>query len=295
MKLIFSAFAALVGTSTAVEQAIDATCVSTNTRGTLTLKIAYTHNDPASEILSLSAGSCTSPGDATFSQTATHAIVEIDIAKCELDKEIYENRLRTFNLRAGYFTTEATVELGRKNPDDGTLYSLYKATIKTECGTETKYQAVFDYGSVSHMTSSDELRPGTYNKMTFTINEYTDDTFSTVVTNAPAKRLAGEKIYLRVAESSSNPHYKFVVPQCTMTNNEQSTALSLFKHDEHRCGNDFLELVLNAQRYTFDITHTVAVFGNGSESTYKLTCDVLLCEDDDTAGLCGSVATNCDL
>ena len=47
----------------------------------------------------------------------------------------------------GYFSAGAEVELGRS---DGNMdYSMYKATINTECGTESEYEAVYEYGQIT--------------------------------------------------------------------------------------------------------------------------------------------------
>jgi hypothetical protein len=294
MKLVATALTSLVAVSNA--NIVQGEC---NDNGNLVLKIPYTVAD--SQVLSLQAGVCTEADTDrySFSQDATHATLTIDIENCKLDANTYPvPAARALD----YFAAGAKVELGKKN--GAMVFSMYKATINTECGTETEYSAIYNYGEIFHQTDDDTLIEGTYSEFPFVINAYTDASYEHEVGGSgddqnrsqDEGRRAGETVFLAIEPSSDfdADKYDFAVKECTFENTSQNRAASMFDYQSNnQCGNAFVDLQMSYVENVWRLQHKLFVFGDGNTSTYQLTCAIKLCEKDDNNSVCKDIYAAC--
>jgi hypothetical protein len=306
MKFVYATLAAAVAASN-TQEPVESKC---HDNGILEIKVPYTKAN--SELLAITVGTCNTVDSefVKFSQDTTHATIEVTMDGCAanfpvghatrddptLSNPKFQTRSGSNNLPfiAGFATFTVDLEIGGKDAKGNDL-SMYKAQINTECGTEIDYTVEFDYGVISMQSSSDELREGTYNKEPFQIQAYTDNTYTTTTTTLPS--LAGKDIYIGVSPSRSEfrfDRYDYAVLDCTFTNSGNDEATTLFDNGANSCGNPFIELAHTDAKPVWGFTHKLFVYGTKeSTSSYKLTCNIKLCDATATTSTCKTARSNC--
>merc|ERR1711981_1167288 len=147
-----------------------------------------------------------------------------------------------------------------------------------------------------------QIMPGTYGEFVFDIVGYQTDAFSTPITTPTTT--AGHYVYIGIAPTTAsgwdNSEYTYAVKDCTFRRldsvadpTNDKTAV-LFDYNNGQCANTFIDLTLSFSGDKFQIQHRLFVFGQDTTSTYTLTCNVKLCELDNSAE-CDAIRAGCGL
>jgi hypothetical protein len=261
------------------------------------LKLTIPYDVANSKVLQLKAGSCnTADTDKySFSQTADAAHLSISVEDCHLNANTYDTPLaRSLN----YYSGKAAIVLGRED-DDGNWYRFYDSVLRTECGIKTDYEASYGYGEISQSTHDSSLLPGTYQEMSFVITGYEDDAYTQEIAD-PASRnnRAGTMSYLSVHPKNNDDFgydvYQYAVKSCTLHSDDDSVdSIDIFNYETH-CENEFIDLEMSYVNNVFRLQHKMFVMMGTDAASYKVTCSIKLCENDDTDSVCRDVYTKCN-
>ena len=138
-----------------------------------------------------------------------------------------------------------------------------------------------------------------YKQLNFNITQYTDDSFSTLYFEE-GPLIANDMVYLTVQAPDMNEQTTFAIRQCSFVKGEVSLTLVNPDDAEPVCTNDLIDLDF---KYETDengviralISHRLFVLGRGNTDFYKLSCDVTVCDIDETDNnTCEQLKAQCD-
>merc|ERR1711934_1193340 len=243
--LIASALAALASAD-GVSNGITATCKEDNT---IDVSIHY---DQASKIIGATYGSCneTEIDGATTTGDVTSWAITLNPSRCGM-----ESKLRNL-----VYNQTASFRFGRKDGNTEIVFATME--VDSYCNYTSEYTVTFAYGPVN-ADSYDFTDSGGLLGLHFYIKSYASN-WSTE--QAPSST-AGEKIYLKL--------------QLNTTINDDFDHATSFSASTAKCTNSFIDLSVSYVSGTgqhWKIEHTLFLLNDEKESSYTLSCTVLVCD-----------------
>jgi type VI protein secretion system component Hcp len=306
MKLIsLGALSSLYVASATVESGIEVTC---NDDNTLEFAITYDH---VAEILEFNYGSC-NLDSIRDSQKAQDSDLDftfsLDVSTCDMDS----------NLRTLQYNQTADIRLGRKA--GAQEITLAHFDVDATCEYTHRYTVTFNYNTITSEAHQFDQSGGLIG-LNFEIDSYN----SLFNETAAAPNTGGETIYLglKLDEDLNEgfdhaEHYLnsrdgkvFVVERCSVSdtgNNIEFTLFDAAPEDSNvaaTCGNEHVNLIVGCEHCVdavhdadhvpmWTIQHTLFLLGDHKESTFQLSCDVLVC-DMQKSDDCNAVLTVCEI
>jgi hypothetical protein len=270
--LIASALAALA-IADGTDNGISAVCKEDNT---IDVTINY---DQASKIIGATYGSCneTDIDGAVTSGDVTYWSITLNPSRCGM-----ESKLRNL-----VYNQTASFRFGRKDGDTEIVFATME--VDSYCNYTSEYTVTFAYGPVN-ADSYDFTDSGGLLGLHFYIKSYASD-WSTE--QAPSST-AGEKIYLKLhLNSTINKDFddatsfdastgKVFVPTKCEVEDDSSNSYTLFDTNSGaKCSNAFIDLSVSyveGAGQLWKIEHTLFLLNDEKESSYTLSCTVLVCD-----------------
>jgi len=270
--LIASALAALASAD-GVSNGITATCKEDNT---IDVSIHY---DQASKIIGATYGSCneTEIDGATTTGDVTSWAITLNPSRCGM-----ESKLRNL-----VYNQTASFRFGRKDGNTEIVFATME--VDSYCNYTSEYTVTFAYGPVN-ADSYDFTDSGGLLGLHFYIKSYASN-WSTE--QAPSST-AGEKIYLKLqlnttinedfdhATNFSASTGKVFVPTKCEVQDDSSNSYTLFDTvGTAKCTNSFIDLsvtYVSGAGQHWKIEHTLFLLNDEKESSYTLSCTVLVCD-----------------
>ena len=307
-KIVLAGFFAVNG------QRLSSTCENDN----LVIDIPYP-DEATAQLLYLQAGTCDQTnygGSLTYDSANSVAKVSIPISSCGLKGELYGTPV-TERSSFGLYRPTANITFG--NTISGHDVIFRNMHIAAECGTRTSYTVEFNYDDIK---SSDTegcqehdgvcVFPAYEDAVQFSIEEYTDDKFDTVINEDAGNmdlraKLAGETIYLSLRASGMPDGYKFAVTECEVISgegvDEQKFTLLNPGVAGGECKLDGIGLKASYDTVydanydeicNFNFQHILFLLnGHSGTSSFKLTCTAEVCDGNDADSKCNQAVLPC--
>lgn len=287
MKLAIASILAASATATdwsnaAVCSDCNATC---NDDQTLTIVIPYTRT---AQILDLEYGNCnaSSAGVTNTAQAGDNSFtVNFDMARCDMD-----SRLRAIE----YDQTVANIKIGMSS--NGMQLEFARYQFNTWCSYDDTYEVIFDYGTLTTDKQTFNETGGEIGYV-FLIQAY-DSAYNAVVSSPTNK--GGEMIYLSMTTNSS--HFdtatkKFAPVDCAVQDMDNvGLNYTLFTTDSNAgCTNSDISFSIsyNESDNSWRFEHVLFLLGNHEQSTFRLVCNVVVCDYDNVSSSCNDIAGFC--
>lgn len=257
-----------------------------------TLSIYFPFTKTA-EILEINYGTCnvSSAGVSNTAQAMNLSFnVTLDMTLCGMDESTAAlEYLQVANMRVGRSSVDITTGIT-------TELSFATFHLDSKCSVTEEYEIVFNYGNLTVVEDNLTEIDGNAT-VSFIIQAYDSGYSSPGFSHST---VAGETIYLGLTVTSNGFNYnqrEFVPAQCTVEDSLYGFSYTLFSAETAGgCANSDVDLTVGYDEttYMWQFSHTLFLLGDTDESTFVLTCKVLVC-DIDAASRCDAIRTECGL
>jgi hypothetical protein len=196
---------------------------------------------------------------------------------CSTQMNFNGDHIEFTNHLQGNFMTNAT------GPES--IISTYdRYSVGFTCDYATTYE---DIGTSTDVVSSLQSGPVQDGEgaLAFTLETYTDATFSTKDDSGVVR--VGTTLNFAIEITSPINNVDFTVTDCTVKNSDQTLSYEILTG---RCPNSRVKFNIfnnqDTERVTF--SYTVFEFKNDNAATLHLSCNIIVCQADDTASTCAS-------
>lgn len=196
---------------------------------------------------------------------------------CSTSMNFVGDHIEFTNHLMGNFNSNAT------GPD--AIISTYdRYSVGFTCDYATTYD---DIGTTTDVTASLQSGPvqDGEGSLDFSLETYTDDTFSTKDDSGVVR--VGSTLHFSVEISQSISDVDFTVTDCTVKNSDQTLSYDILTN---RCPNSRVNFNIFNNRDTTMVTfsYTVFEFKNDNAATLHLSCNIIVCQESDSASTCAS-------
>lgn len=274
--------------------------------GKLIINIPY-DNEAGSELIGFTSHDCSESSDSSlwsYAWSDNTATLMLDIDGCNLAASLYDNP-KTTRTDNQFYIAVAQVLIGATDGDDTLVF--YNRTLGAECSTvQYDFIVEFDYATQIQYPGVDGCQdvidpdtghtecvfPAWHETFEFTLEEYTSSDFDTLVTEK--HHVANQMVHLKLSSSNMHDDKKFAVKKCTVVDNDVEI-YTIFSPAEGKCSNRIVGLDWG-YAYEYDsmcatIEHRLFLLSEGDRSSYKLRCEVKVCDKDDVDSECNEWAS----
>jgi len=260
------------------DPAIDVKCTNDNM---IDVTINYVRK---ADIISLSYGTCNLTDISNVNQDSDFNFnFQLDVDRCNSNS----------NLRSLGYSHNASVVIGR-----GAL-TLATYEIKAQCSYTDSYVVNFDYGTLSYASEIFNTSGGNVD-LKFEVKSYS----SNYSKEETSPKFAGKMIYLGLKVTNDNFQYAdtikaaegmlFAPKACTLIDTQTNATFTLFDTDSS-CEHDVIDLTVDwrEQDKMWTISHILFLLGNERQSSYSLSCQILVCDKRGDSTGCDKVVNKC--
>jgi hypothetical protein len=189
-------------------------------------------------------------------------------------------------LRNLQYNQTAKFTVGREVNGKQLVFSTYD--VDTFCEYKNTYTVTFDYGTISADENSFTGTGGLIG-----LQFYFESTNEHFNQSQAVSKQAGDLIYLTLQlNDTANKNFNhaenftattgkaFVPSKCLVVDSASKRNFTIFDTAATDCSNDVIDLVVNydSDAHVWQIQHTIFLLDNQDESTYHLSCDVVVCD-----------------
>lgn len=241
-----------------------------NNDSTISIQLPYTR---VAEIIDLEYGDCnaTSAGVRIGTQDPTTFLFEITLDVNSCNGGVLRNLV---------YNQTAEISVGKLGYDN-TKLKFSEFNVDTTCEWVNTYTVKFNYGTLASDDYKHDSGSGIVD-LTFDMyayNEYWNET----VTSTTVRR-AGHTINLGLNINSTHnvqdPDKQFAIKTCKATTVGQSSIAYTLFDATTSCENPYINLSLSFVNGMWRIQHILFLIDSQVQSTYELSCDVIVCDVD---------------
>jgi hypothetical protein len=249
----------------------------------MTVEIPYARS---AEVTRLEYGDCdlNSDGVTVTAQDSSTSLMSVVLNPKKCQASTLKDKL--------VYNETARINVGKLGTD-GTEFKFSEFNVDVECGWINEYTVTFDYGTLTSddFKFTDGMGP-TASGISFNMNAYSSN-WATQLDTPPSQ--AGKTIRLGLkfdAKHNLGSHFQFAVKSCSVT--DGSATYTLFDTSVS-CDNSNIDLTLSYVDNMWRIQHILFLIGSDNNSSYTLTCQVVVCDSNMPAddNKCTAILNSC--